>query len=245
MDRFSQLLIMKRIQLALTEVRGYVVNSDERQFTTNAMAQSDDVDAALTIPLDSLPTLAISRERNYQQQLASFQQYYQLTGGDEDPNKLSQSYSHLQSPNRIMKVIYLRFAKTINNKKKYDDTVFTPFKTILADPKQMQQIDKLIIISEIPLKPKQMAMIEGIRNFHPEVFLYHELLVHPLEHSFAEKVQVREIPEGIVKEELPKLLATNAISKFYGWEKGTVVKFSRTPIVASGFKPLPSYRVVK
>tara|TARA_B110001450_G_scaffold233620_1_gene237055 strand:- start:2877 stop:3470 length:594 start_codon:yes stop_codon:yes gene_type:complete len=48
-------------------------------------------------------------------------------------------------------------------------------------------------------------------------------------------------PEGTTAEQLPKLLTTDAVAKYYGWPVGSVVRVTRC---FAGSEPIPYFRVV-
>jgi hypothetical protein len=238
------LLQLKRIQLQMLQTRGYLISPEESPFLIHPLEDPDDINAAINIPLDTIEGGYTQRKLAYTNLLANFIATYKIERANVSPSVLTKSYTSPSIEGEVY-VFYTPPARIVGGKKKADGDAFKQLTELLKSPANLKRYNKLIVITEVIPAAQQMTQLYELKSLHTEVFLYNELLVNPTSHFLSEPVSVGKVPEGIKKEQLPRILEDNIIAKFHGHSSGDVLKFDRQPIVASGFPSLPAYRVVK
>lgn len=111
----------------------------------------------------------------------------------------------------------------------------------------------VIMVSETVLTSEVKAKISTMPSDSIEHFLYDELSYDPTEHMFTprhvlmteQEIKDEIVSRGIKKEQLPLILASDTISRYYGAKPGQVFKIYRRNITVNTLiENTISYRVV-
>lgn len=110
-----------------------------------------------------------------------------------------------------------------------------------------------IIITPKELSPSAKKQLERLVNYNIQVFIEYELGYDPTEHYLTPehialtKDEQREflVKNNISIDQLPILLDTDPIAKYYGYKSGQVIKINRINMYDTLVQKSLSYRAVK
>ncbi|KAM0688305.1 hypothetical protein COBT_000444 [Conglomerata obtusa] len=105
----------------------------------------------------------------------------------------------------------------------------------LVDSFERQGIRNIILICKENLSPSSNKHIEAISNFNIEVFKEKELLFNVTKHELVPKhrvlneIEKKEVLEGrrIKEYQLPKILKTDPVARYFGAKRGDVFEIQR------------------
>lgn len=110
-----------------------------------------------------------------------------------------------------------------------------------------------IIITPIPLSPASKKKIKSLSAYNIYTFTENEMSYDPIEHYLTPEhipLKVDEQREFLERnnisiDQLPIILTTDIISRYYGFQTGQVIKINRTNLYDTIIQNSIAYRVVK
>jgi DNA-directed RNA polymerase subunit H (RpoH/RPB5) len=110
-----------------------------------------------------------------------------------------------------------------------------------------------ILISAKNLSPSARKKIESLLNYNIHFFLESEMIYDPTEHYFTPEHRVMEVEEqrqflsrnNLSIDQLPIILTTDIISRYYGFVPGQVIEIKRFNLYDSIVQNSLAYRAVK
>lgn len=111
----------------------------------------------------------------------------------------------------------------------------------------------LILITPVPLTPSARKKVEELVSYTVSIFLETEMVYDPTEHYFTPKHRALSTQEqrdflqnnNLSVDQLPIILTTDMISRYYGFRPGQVIKIDRVNMFPTLVQNSLSYRVVK
>ena len=110
-----------------------------------------------------------------------------------------------------------------------------------------------IIITPIPLSPASKKKIKSLSAYNIYTFTENEMSYDPIEHYLTPEHILLKVDEqreflernNISIDQLPIILTTDIISRYYGFQTGQVIKINRTNLYDTIIQNSIAYRVVK
>ncbi|KAK7271459.1 hypothetical protein RJT34_27385 [Clitoria ternatea] len=161
-----------------------------------------------------------------------------LFGQQPNPESLSFSLSHLSNPSNRVQVI---FAGTDDIRKQ---TILGIYKQIVG----AETLNSLILVVQSKMTSFARKELENCR-FKVEIIRMNDLLVNITKHVLQPKYEVLTADEkkallakySLEDKQLPYMLKTDAIARYYGLEKGQVIKITYSDAIVES---LVAYRRV-
>jgi hypothetical protein len=255
---------IKRTQLLMLQVRGYVIPRDEIPFLVNPIEDPDDIDTALTVDPGSFiriegrqvvkPRLA-ERYDSLRRLMEEFKRVYERGF----PSSMSRDYV-LNVPPQLGGVPCAVTDANINcpkarvfypptltgqlDRSHFNDTgLFETDATMGTDINR--GFNKFIIVSLVEIPKPLAADISKFVAWNPEFYTQSEMFMSPFNHIFAEPAARAAPPPGVKGREMARLRTHGRLARFMGADTDDVVRFDRTPIMHGMIASPPYFRVIK
>lgn len=212
----ERIFTVKKNQIKMIQRRGYTVKKRESDL--------------LKISLDSFLEVYIPFAEQQKQSLRSV---------------LSRPYEHADDDSRI----YVYFADQSKTSKQLGVDVVSD---VIATADQYRA-KKIVLITPSPLTPSASKKIQDLLSYTVSVFLETEMVYDPTEHYFTPEHRALETEEqreflkrnNLSIDQLPIILTTDMISRYYGFRPGQVIEIKRVNMFVTMVQESLGYRVVK
>lgn len=158
---------------------------------------------------------------------------------------LSRPYEHSDDSGRI----YVYFADQSQSSKQLGVDVVTD----AISTADRYKTKRLVIITPVPLTPSAKKKVQDLVSYTVSIFLESEMVYDPTEHFFTpeHRALTRSEQQDFLQksnlsiDQLPIILDSDMISRYYGFRPGQVIEIKRINTFVTMIQESLSYRVVK
>ncbi len=218
--KVSKLFIMKKNQLKMLRRRGYNI---EREESLLSYKPNDFMNAYVP---------------------------FAKKAGKSLRSTLSQIYEkNIQNPNERVERLYVFYADEDNKHKQLG---------VETLGEMIHEMDKHkakngILITPMPLSSSARKKVEELLSYNIYVFLENEMAYDPTEHYLTPAHRPLTVEEqrdflgknGISIDQIPIILTSDMISRYYGFKPGQIIEIKRVNLYDTLVQESVSYRVVK